>query len=76
MTTAESRYDRGARLLDGLDGDGRQRVFNALADVEPALAERVIQWVRRCLQPCGSRTRAAPPVTLRGLTAVGGRECS
>ena len=70
-----ARYDRGAAVLAAVDGEGGQRVVDALADVAPALAHHVVAhgfgdvYARPGLDP-----RQRQLVTLGALTALGGCE--
>ncbi|WP_027344054.1 carboxymuconolactone decarboxylase family protein [Hamadaea tsunoensis] len=69
------RYQRGWQMLTQVDGEGGQRVVDALADISPVLGEQVVQWAfgdmyaRPELPP-----RDRQLVTLGVLTALGGCE--
>ncbi|PZS26689.1 MAG: 4-carboxymuconolactone decarboxylase [Pseudonocardiales bacterium] len=71
----QARYDRGAQVLAAVDGEGGQRVVDALADIAPALAHHVVAYgfgdvyARPGLAP-----RQRQLVTLGILTALGGCE--
>jgi len=39
-----ARYDRGMQVLSAVDGEGGQRVVDALADIAPALAHHVVAY--------------------------------
>lgn len=71
----QARYARGAAVLSAVDGDGGQRVVDALADIAPALAHHV---VAHGFGDVYARPGLAPPqrqlVTLGVLTALGGCE--
>jgi len=71
----EARYERGAAVLDRVDGEGGQRVVQALADIAPALAEHVVAYG---FGDVYARPGLTPPqrqlVTLGMLTALGGCE--
>jgi 4-carboxymuconolactone decarboxylase len=70
-----ARYDRGAAVLAAIDGEGGQRVVDALADIAPALAQHV---VAHGFGDVYARPGLTPPqrqlVTLGALTALGGCE--
>jgi 4-carboxymuconolactone decarboxylase len=70
-----ARYDRGARVLSAVDGEGGQRVVDALADIAPALAHHVVAYG---FGDVYARPALTPPqrqlVTLGILTALGGCE--
>ncbi len=71
----QARYDRGAAVLNAVDGDGGRRVIDALADVAPALAHHVVAYGfgdvygRPGLTPAQRQL-----VTIGMLTALGGCE--
>ena len=71
----QARYDRGAAVLSAVDGEGGQRVVDALADIAPALAHHVVAYgfgdvyARPALGPAQRQL-----VTLGMLTALGGCE--
>lgn len=71
----QARYERGAAILSAVDGEGGQRVVEALADIAPALAHQVVAYgfgevyARPGLDP-----RQRQLVTLGMLTALGGCE--
>jgi len=70
-----ARYDRGAAVLAAVDGQGGQRVVDALADVAPAVAHHIVAFG---FGEVYSRPGLTPPqrqlVTLGMLTALGGCE--
>lgn len=81
MTTADSaqtrqqRYERGAAVLDAVDGAAGARVVAALADVSPDLAHHVVAWgFGDIYARPGLRPRDRQLVTLGMLTALGGCE--
>jgi len=71
----QARYARGRQVLDAVDGEGGQRVIDALADIAPALAHHVVAfgfgevYARPGLTPAQRQL-----VTLGMLTALGGCE--
>lgn len=71
----QARYARGRQVLDSVDGEGGQRVIDALADVAPALAHHIVAYGfgdvygRSGLTPVQRQL-----VTLGMLTALGGCE--
>ena len=71
----QARYDRGARVLSAVDGEGGQRVVDALADIAPALAHHVVAYG---FGEVYARPGLTPPqrqlVTIGMLTALGGCE--
>ncbi|MGW1227754.1 carboxymuconolactone decarboxylase family protein [Streptomyces sp. NPDC001478] len=73
--TRQDRFDRGMKTLTSIDGDGAQRVIDALADISPELGHQVVSWAfgeiyeRTALPP-----RDRQLVTLGILTALGGCE--
>lgn len=71
----QARYERGAAVLDAVDGAGGQRVVAALADIAPALAHHVVAYG---FGDVYNRPGLTPPqrqlVTLGMLTALGGCE--
>ncbi|MER7845723.1 carboxymuconolactone decarboxylase family protein [Kitasatospora sp. NPDC096077] len=71
----QERFDRGMETLTRVDGEGGQRVVEALADINPELAHQVVAWG---FGDVYSRPELAPRdrqlVTLGMLTALGGCE--
>lgn len=71
----QARYERGERVLAEVDGEGGQRVIEALADIAPALAQHVVAYG---FGDVYARAGLTPPqrqlVTLGMLTALGGCE--
>jgi 4-carboxymuconolactone decarboxylase len=70
-----ARYDRGMQVLSAVDGEGGQRVVDALADIAPALAHHVVAYG---FGEVYARPGLTPPqrqlVTIGMLTALGGCE--
>ncbi|TDD58729.1 carboxymuconolactone decarboxylase family protein [Kribbella antibiotica] len=79
MTKNESirkeQFEHGMTVLDAVDGEGGQRVIDALADVSPELGHQVVAWAFGQMY---TRTELTPRdrqlVTLGILTALGGCE--
>lgn len=73
--TDQARYERGEAVLVAVDGEGGQRVVDALADIAPALAHHIVAYG---FGEVYSRPGLTPPqrqlVTLGMLTALGGCE--
>lgn len=71
----QARYERGAAVLEAVDGVGGQGVVEALADIAPALAHHVVAYG---FGDVYNRPGLTPPqrqlVTLGILTALGGCE--
>ncbi|MFD5465984.1 carboxymuconolactone decarboxylase family protein [Kitasatospora sp. NPDC127059] len=71
----QERFDRGMEVLTRVDGEGGQRVVEALADINPELAHQIVAWG---FGEIYSRPELAPRdrqlVTLGMLTALGGCE--
>jgi 4-carboxymuconolactone decarboxylase len=71
----QARYERGAQVLSAIDGEGGQRVVDALADIAPALAHQIVAYG---FGDVYARAGLTPPqrqlVTLGMLTALGGCE--
>ena len=71
----QERFDRGMEVLTRVDGEGGQRVIDALADINPELAHQVVAWG---FGEIYSRPKLAARdrqlVTLGMLTALGGCE--
>jgi 4-carboxymuconolactone decarboxylase len=71
----QDRFDRGMKVLAGIDGGGGQNVIDSLADVSPELGHQVVAWAYGDMynRPVlGPRDRQL--VTLGMLTALGGCE--
>ncbi|MFF4815606.1 carboxymuconolactone decarboxylase family protein [Kitasatospora sp. NPDC001309] len=69
------RFERGMEVLTRVDGEGGQRVVDALADISPELAHQVVAWGFGDVYSrpeLASRDRQL--VTLGMLTALGGCE--
>jgi len=70
-----ARYNRGAAVLEAVDGAGGQRVVDALADIAPALAHHVVAYgFGEVYSRPGLTPRQRQLVTLGALTALGGCE--
>ncbi|MFD8707329.1 carboxymuconolactone decarboxylase family protein [Kitasatospora sp. NPDC059648] len=71
----QERFDRGMEMLTRVDGEGGQRVIDALADINPELGHQVVAWG---FGEIYSRPELVPRdrqlVTLGMLTALGGCE--
>src|SRR4051794_18256041 len=78
MTNPESRqdrFDRGMKVLTEVDGEGGQRVIDALADISPELGHQVVAWgFGDIYSRPGLAARDRQLVTLGMLTALGGCE--
>jgi len=73
--TRQERFDRGMAVLNAVDGDGGQRVIDALADISPELGHQVVAWgFGEIYQRPGLAPRDRQLVTLGMLTALGGCE--
>ncbi|MFD0276293.1 carboxymuconolactone decarboxylase family protein [Kitasatospora sp. NPDC127111] len=73
--TRQDRFDRGMAMLTRVDGEGGQRVVDALADVSPELAHQVVAWgFGEVYSRPGLPPRDRQLVTLGMLTALGGCE--
>ncbi len=71
----QARYDRGAAVLAAVDGEGGQRVVDALADIAPALAHHVVAYGFGDVYARPGLTSAQRQlVTIGMLTALGGCE--
>jgi 4-carboxymuconolactone decarboxylase len=71
----QARYDRGAQVLAAVDGEGGQRLVDALADIAPALAHHVVSYGFGEVYARPGLTHAKRQlVTLGMLTALGGCE--
>lgn len=71
----QARYDRGAQVLATVDGEGGQRVVDALADIAPALAHHVVSYGFGDVYARPGLTHPQRQlVTLGMLTALGGCE--
>ncbi|WP_420036011.1 carboxymuconolactone decarboxylase family protein [Streptomyces sp. cg28] len=73
--TRQSRFDHGMQVLTRIDGEGGQKVVEALADISPELGNQV---VAHAFGDIYDRPDLAPRdrqlVTLGMLTALGGCE--
>lgn len=70
-----ARYERGAAVLDAVDGAGAQRVVDALADIAPALAHHVVAYgFGEVYARPGLTASQRQLVTIGMLTALGGCE--
>lgn len=73
----QARYDRGAAVLAAVDGEGGQRVIDALTGVAPALAHHVVAYgFGDVYARPGLTAQQRQLVTLGMLTALGGCEPS
>ncbi|MET9402417.1 carboxymuconolactone decarboxylase family protein [Kitasatospora sp. NPDC002965] len=73
--TRQDRFDRGMDMLTRVDGEGGQRVVDALADISPELAHQVVAWgFGEIYRRPGLAPRDRQLVTLGMLTALGGCE--
>lgn len=73
MTEAiESRYERGARALAEIDGEGGRKVVDALADIAPDFARYLIEFPFGDIyaRP-GLDLRSREIATIAALTALG-----
>jgi 4-carboxymuconolactone decarboxylase len=71
----QARYNRGAKVLAAVDGEGGQNVVDALADIAPALAHHVVAYAFGDVSARPGPTHAQRQlVTLGMLTALGGCE--
>lgn len=76
MTTThpqdETRYERGKRALDEIDGEGGERAVAALADIAPDFARYVIEFpFGDIYSRPGLDLRAREIATIAALTALG-----
>jgi 4-carboxymuconolactone decarboxylase len=68
----DERYTRGTRRLAEVDGEGGQRVVEALQDVAPDLARYVIEFgFGDVYSRAGLDLRTRELATVAGLTALG-----
>ncbi|MFI9158961.1 carboxymuconolactone decarboxylase family protein [Kitasatospora aureofaciens] len=71
----QERFDRGLEVLTRVDGEGGQRVIDALADINPELAHQVVAWgFGEIYSRPELAARDRQLVTLGMLTALGGCE--
>ena len=71
----QSRFDKGAAVLEAVDGEAGGRVIDALSDVSPELAHQVVAWgFGEIYARPGLAPRDRQLVTLGILTALGGCE--
>ncbi|GGU68870.1 carboxymuconolactone decarboxylase family protein [Kitasatospora aureofaciens] len=71
----QERFDRGLEVLTRVDGEGGQRVIDALADINPELAHQVVAWgFGEIYSRHELAARERQLVTLGMLTALGGCE--
>jgi len=73
--TRQDRFERGMDVLTRIDGEGGQKVIDALADISPELGHQVVAWAFGDIydRP-GLAPRDRQLVTLGMLTALGGCE--
>jgi 4-carboxymuconolactone decarboxylase len=71
----QARYERGAKVLNAVDGGSAPEVMDSLADIAPALGHHIVAfgygdlYARDALEP-----KQRQLVTLAILTALGGCE--
>lgn len=73
--TRQTRFDHGMEVLTRIDGEGGQKVVDALDDISPELGHQVVAWAFGDIydRP-GLAPRDRQLVTLGMLTALGGCE--
>jgi 4-carboxymuconolactone decarboxylase len=72
---SRERYEHGEKVLAAVDGEGGQKVVDALADVAPALAHHVVAYgFGDIYDRPGLAPKQRQLVTLGMLTALGGCE--
>lgn len=68
----ESRYERGARALSEIDGEGGQKVVDSLADIAPDFARYIIEFpFGDIYSRPGLDLRSREIATIAALTALG-----
>jgi 4-carboxymuconolactone decarboxylase len=73
--TRQDRFERGMEILSRVDGEGGQKVIDALADISPELGHQVVAWAfGEIYSRPGLPPRDRQLVTLGMLTALGGCE--
>jgi 4-carboxymuconolactone decarboxylase len=73
--TRQDRFERGMKVLTAIDGEGGQKVVDALADIAPELGHQVVAWgFGDIYDRPGLVPRDRQLVTLGMLTALGGCE--
>lgn len=69
---SESRYDRGARKLTEIDGEGGEAVIASLADIAPDFARYILEFpFGDIYSRPGLDLRAREVATIAALTAMG-----
>jgi 4-carboxymuconolactone decarboxylase len=72
FSAQESRFERGRRALDEIDGDAGHKVITALADIAPDFARYVIEFsFGDIYSRPGLDLRAREIATIAALTALG-----
>lgn len=73
--TRQDRFERGMRVLSGIDGEAGERVVSSLADISPELGHQIAAWgFGDIYSRPGLAPRDRQLVTLGMLTALGGCE--
>ncbi|HRL48650.1 MAG TPA: carboxymuconolactone decarboxylase family protein [Propioniciclava sp.] len=73
--TRQERFERGAQVLDAIDGTAGAHVIDSLADVSPELGHQIVAWgFGDIYSRPGLEPRDRQLVTLGMLTALGGCE--
>lgn len=68
----ESRFERGARALSEIDGEGGQKVVDSLADIAPDFARYIIEFpFGDIYSRPGLDLRSREIATIAALTALG-----
>jgi 4-carboxymuconolactone decarboxylase len=69
---SESRYERGARKLSEIDGEGGEAVIASLADIAPDFARYILEFpFGDIYSRPGLDLRAREVATIAALTAMG-----
>lgn len=70
--SSESRFERGARALSEIDGEGGQKVVDSLADIAPDFARYIIEFpFGDIYSRPGLDLRSREIATIAALTALG-----
>ena len=70
--TNESRFERGARALSEIDGEGGQKVVDSLADIAPDFARYIIEFpFGDIYSRPGLDLRSREIATIAALTTLG-----
>ena len=73
--TRQERFERGAQVLDAIDGAAGAHVIDSLADVSPELGHQIVAWgFGDIYSRPGLEPRDRQLATLGMLTALGGCE--